>query len=135
MRKTEAPISVCDEGALNYQVKLCHIIIDNAREITSVQSILRPRRGLSNIGKTSSRLGKVLALSQWIAILKDRLAPPDYAENHYLLFTFPWSHGLLSDLGWAVALGAQAGGLLRNRRAGLSRRVEDTSPEAAASAS
>ena len=44
--------------------------------------------------------------------------PPDYATKHYLLFTFPWSHGLLPDLGWATGLGVVTAILLRSLRAG-----------------
>ncbi len=29
-------------------------------------------------------------------------APPDYGLKHYLMFTFPWSHGLLATLGWST---------------------------------
>ena len=29
---------------------------------------------------------------------EDYQVPPDYASKHYLLFTFPFSHGLLADL-------------------------------------
>jgi len=32
-------------------------------------------------------------------------APPDYAARHYLLFTFPYSHGLLALLVWATIAG------------------------------
>jgi hypothetical protein len=32
-------------------------------------------------------------------------APPDYASRHYLLFTFPYSHGLLPLLVWGALLG------------------------------
>ena len=45
--------------------------------------------------------------------------PPDYASKHYLLFTFPWSHGLLPDLGWAAGLGVVTAILLRSLRAGV----------------
>jgi hypothetical protein len=31
--------------------------------------------------------------------------PPDYAHQHYLLFTFPYSHGLLALLLWATVFG------------------------------
>lgn len=31
--------------------------------------------------------------------------PPDYADRHYLLFTFPDSHGLLALLVWAIIAG------------------------------
>jgi len=29
--------------------------------------------------------------------------PPDLPARHYLLYTFPWSHGLAASLGWSVA--------------------------------
>ena len=45
--------------------------------------------------------------------------PPGYASKHYLLFTFPWSHGLLPDLIWAAALGLAAFAILKSRRAGF----------------
>src|SRR5215469_81475 len=44
--------------------------------------------------------------------------PPDYADRHYLLFTFPYSHGLLALLVWAIIAGfliSRAGAFNRNR--------------------
>jgi len=35
----------------------------------------------------------------------------------YLLFTFPWSHGLLADIAWAALAGVVASGLARRRTA------------------
>lgn len=32
--------------------------------------------------------------------------PPDYATRHYLTFTFPYSHGLVSLIVWGVLFGA-----------------------------
>jgi hypothetical protein len=32
-------------------------------------------------------------------------APADYAVGHYLLFTFPLSHGLIAEIGWAAVAG------------------------------
>jgi len=29
--------------------------------------------------------------------------PADFQENHYLTFTFPYSHGLVASLGWSAA--------------------------------
>ena len=45
--------------------------------------------------------------------------PADYATSHFLLFTFPWSHGLLPDIVWATALGWAIGTVMRSRRAGM----------------
>jgi len=45
--------------------------------------------------------------------------PPDYASKHYILFTFPWSHGLLPDLVWGTVLGLLVWLLRRERRAAL----------------
>ena len=45
--------------------------------------------------------------------LEHSTAPPDYAQRHYLLFTFPYSHGLLPLLLWAAIFGALVGGLYR----------------------
>ena len=45
--------------------------------------------------------------------------PADYASGHYLLFNFPWSHGLIPDLAWASLAGLLAWGLARRRVAAL----------------
>jgi hypothetical protein len=37
--------------------------------------------------------------------LEHATVPVDYATKHYLLFTFPYSHGLLALLLWATAFG------------------------------
>jgi hypothetical protein len=37
--------------------------------------------------------------------LEHASAPPDYAARHYLLFTFPYSHGLLALVVWAGLAG------------------------------
>jgi hypothetical protein len=37
--------------------------------------------------------------------LEQATVPADYAARHYLLFTFPYSHGLLALLLWATAFG------------------------------
>jgi len=37
--------------------------------------------------------------------LEHATVPVDYATKHYLLFTFPYSHGLLALLFWAAAFG------------------------------
>ncbi len=42
-------------------------------------------------------------------------APNDYASGHYLLFTFPWSHGLLADVAWAAIAGVAAWGVAGRR--------------------
>src|SRR5215472_16379951 len=51
----------------------------------------------------------------WFALagLESYAAPRDYAAVHYLLFTFPWSHGLLADLAWATIAGVVAWGIAR----------------------
>lgn len=38
--------------------------------------------------------------------LEHATVPPDYARRHYLLFTFPYSHGLLPLLLWGAMAGA-----------------------------
>jgi hypothetical protein len=45
--------------------------------------------------------------------------PPDFASRHYMLFTFPWSHGLLPDLVCAVALGSLVWVFRREPRAAI----------------
>jgi hypothetical protein len=40
-----------------------------------------------------------------VAGLEHASVPPDYAARHYLLFTFPYSHGLLSLVLWAAIAG------------------------------
>ena len=45
--------------------------------------------------------------------------PPDFASRHYMLFTFPWSHGLVPDLVWAVALGSLVWVFRREPRAAI----------------
>jgi len=37
--------------------------------------------------------------------LEHSTVPPDFASKHYLLFTFPYSHGLLALLIWGALLG------------------------------
>ena len=32
--------------------------------------------------------------------------PPDYATRHYLMFTFPYSHGMVALIAWGVLFGA-----------------------------
>lgn len=32
--------------------------------------------------------------------------PPDYATRHYLMFTFPYSHGMVALIVWGVLFGA-----------------------------
>src|SRR5690242_18837185 len=46
-------------------------------------------------------------------------APPDYASKHYLLFTFPWSHGLAAELVWASIAGLVAWIFTRRRAAAV----------------
>ncbi|MBZ5724013.1 MAG: hypothetical protein LAP87_03375 [Acidobacteriia bacterium] len=43
----------------------------------------------------------------------------DYAHRHYLLFTFPWSHGLVPLLVWSAALALLCRAFLRGSRAAL----------------
>ena len=52
-----------------------------------------------------------------LAGLESYAPPPDYPSVHYLLFTFPWSHGLLADCAWAAIAGAAAWGLTKRRTA------------------
>ena len=37
--------------------------------------------------------------------LEHATVPPDYTSRHYLLFTFPYSHGLLALIAWSTILG------------------------------
>ena len=37
--------------------------------------------------------------------LQQASVPPDYASHHYLMFTFPYSRGMLSLLVWAAVVG------------------------------
>jgi hypothetical protein len=46
--------------------------------------------------------------------LEGATAPPNYATSHYLLFTFPYSHGLVPLLLWAAIAGCLVS-LLQNR--------------------
>jgi hypothetical protein len=39
--------------------------------------------------------------------------PPGFASKHYMLFTFPWSHGLFPVLLWSVLLALAVWALLR----------------------
>ena|SRR5437899_5719279 len=68
------------------------------------------------LGRTSRQIHAgilifaALALDRilWILVLAgfERVdIPTDFARRHYLVFTFPHSHGLLASLGWS-ALGA-----------------------------
>jgi hypothetical protein len=45
--------------------------------------------------------------------------PADYPSSHYLLFTFPWSHGLLADLAWAAIAGSLTWSLARRINAAV----------------
>ena len=45
--------------------------------------------------------------------------PDDYSTVHYLLFTFPWSHGLAANIAWATLAGLAAWGLARRWTAAL----------------
>jgi hypothetical protein len=57
----------------------------------------------------------------WFALagLETYEAPPDYASRHYLLFTFPWSHGLAAEWVWAALAGLLAWTLTRRGRAAV----------------
>src|SRR5512143_2652802 len=46
--------------------------------------------------------------------LEHATVPADYAVRHYLLFSFPYSHGLLALLGWSLIFG-----FLASRASGL----------------
>jgi len=50
--------------------------------------------------------------------LEHASVPPDFASRHYLLFTFPYSHGLLALLAWAAIFG-----FLISRAYGTDRRL------------
>jgi hypothetical protein len=45
--------------------------------------------------------------------------PADYASVHYMLFTFPWSHGLLPILVWGASLGLLVWAFRRETRAAV----------------
>jgi hypothetical protein len=45
--------------------------------------------------------------------------PAGYTSGHYLLFTFPWSHGLAADTVWAATAGLVALAVTRRRRAAV----------------
>lgn len=49
--------------------------------------------------------------------LEHASVPPDYGQRHYLLFTFPYSHGLLPLLLWAVIAGFLISRLTKRDRA------------------
>lgn len=46
----------------------------------------------------------LLGIFAWMG-LEHSTAPEDYASRHYLLFTFPYSHGLVPLLLWAAIFG------------------------------
>jgi hypothetical protein len=54
-----------------------------------------------------------------LAGLESYTAPPDYASVHYLLFTFPWSHGLVANMVWAALASLTAFVLSRRRQASV----------------
>src|SRR6266481_1730074 len=54
-----------------------------------------------------------------LAGLESYVTPNDYPSVHYLLFTFPWSHGLLPDVAWAAVAGVVAWSLARRRTAAV----------------
>lgn len=51
----------------------------------------------------------------WFVLLgwESYVVPSDYRFGHYLLFTFPWSHGLIANLAWAAIGGTLAWRLTR----------------------
>lgn len=57
----------------------------------------------------------LFALAGW----EDYQVPPDYASKRYLLFTFPFSHGLLADLAWSSLAGLVTFVLTKRRAAAL----------------
>jgi len=44
-------------------------------------------------------------------------APADYTSSHYLLFTFPASHGLVANIGWAAVAALLTWALTKRRSA------------------
>jgi hypothetical protein len=44
-----------------------------------------------------------------LAGLEQVIVPPDFATGHFLEFVFPYSHGLLSSVLWALVTAAMAG--------------------------
>ena len=68
---------------------------------------IEPRR---NVGTLV--LGALLCdMVLWVLVLAGHervIVPPDYAVRHYLLFEFPYSHGLLACAAWAAAFGLLA---------------------------
>jgi len=59
----------------------------------------------------------LLDLLLWVFVLvgwEQIQLPADYARRHYLLFVFPYSHGLLASLVWAGLAWAVAGVALRS---------------------
>jgi hypothetical protein len=66
----------------------------------------------------------LLDLVLWVLVLAGQeriLVPEAYARHHYLMFDFPWSHGLLAAVLWAAAAGIAGATLLAgpvSRRAG-----------------
>jgi hypothetical protein len=69
------------------------------------------------LGRTARRLNVgVLVLAAllldvllWALVygrVEGAVVPPDFVRRHYLLFTFPYSHGLAASLAWSAAAGA-----------------------------
>ena len=69
------------------------------------------------LGRTARRLNVgVLVLAAlfldvllWALVygrVEKAVVPADFIDRHYLLFTFPWSHGLAASLGWSALAAA-----------------------------
>ena len=54
----------------------------------------------------------LLGIFAWMG-LEHSTAPEDYASRHYLLFTFPYSHGLVPLLLWGAIFGLLVAGAYR----------------------
>ena len=54
----------------------------------------------------------LLGIFAWMG-LEHSTAPGDYASRHYLLFTFPYSHGLVPLLVWGAIFGLLVAGAYR----------------------
>ena len=52
-----------------------------------------------------------------LARLESYRFPAEFASNHYMEFTFPWSHGMLPLIGWGCLLGGVAWLFRRDARA------------------
>jgi hypothetical protein len=60
----------------------------------------------------------------WLFVLlgwESLTIPPDFAATHQVSFDFPWSHGLLTSLGWSAAAGVLTMFVLGPQRPGAAR--------------